>query len=101
MPNDDLFRQAADLLKKKDAGGKLTEEELQLINTAIIPMMVKTDGIFPKDITIGEGLEELAKIVEGGITSEPRAQRNPALSSESWGVRDAAPVSLGLPGSAE
>ncbi|GAJ17701.1 unnamed protein product, partial [marine sediment metagenome] len=35
-----------------------------LVNTAIIPLMVRTDGIFPKDITIGEGLEELAKIIE-------------------------------------
>lgn len=61
-----LFRQAEALLKKKDAGSKLTEDELQLINTAIIPLMVKTDGVFPEDMTIGERLEELAKIVEGG-----------------------------------
>ena len=58
-----LFRQAKDLLDKKDSGAQLTEEELQLLNTAIIPLMV-TNGIFPKDITIGEGLDELAKILE-------------------------------------
>jgi len=33
-----------------------------LINTAIIPLMVKINGLFPDDITIGEGLEELAKM---------------------------------------
>jgi len=27
-------------------------------------LMVKADGVFPEDITIGEGLEELAKIFE-------------------------------------
>jgi len=54
-----LFRQAKELLDKKDAGGELNSRELQLINTAIIPLMIKTNGIFPKDITIGEGLEQL------------------------------------------
>lgn len=57
-----IFRQARELLEKKDSGAQLTEEELQLLNTAIIPLMV-TNGIFPKDITISEGLEELAKMV--------------------------------------
>jgi hypothetical protein len=59
-----LFRQAKDLLDKKDSGAQLTEEELRLLNTAIIPLMVKTDGVFPEDITLAEGLEELAKILE-------------------------------------
>ena len=58
-----LFKQAAELLKAKDKGAELTEEELQLINRAIIPLM-EADGIFPNDITIAEGLEELTKIVE-------------------------------------
>ena len=69
-----IFRQAAELLKAKDKGDQLTEEELQLINTAIIPLMVKTDGIFPEDITIGEGLEELVNLVE--------------KESPPWGVAD-------------
>lgn len=63
MLNDNIFRQAAELLKAKDAGSELTEEELKLINTAIISLM-GTNGIFPKDITIAEGLEELATMVE-------------------------------------
>jgi len=57
-----IFRRAKDLLDKKDAGSELTEEELGLINTAEIPLMVKGCP-FPEDITIGEGLEELAKLV--------------------------------------
>lgn len=73
-----IFRQAKQLLDKKDSGADLTEEELQLINTAIIPLMVETDGIFPEDITIGEGLEKLARWVEAdkikmpGKTSRPQ-----------------------------
>ena len=59
-----LFRQAKELLDKKDAGSELTEDKLQLISTAIIPLMVKTDGVFPGSITLAEGLEELAKIFE-------------------------------------
>jgi len=59
-----LFRQAAQLWKVKDAGGELTDDELQLIHTAIIPLNLNTGGFFPEDITLGEGLEELAKIVE-------------------------------------
>lgn len=59
-----LFRQAKQLLDKKAGGSELTEEELQLIHTAIIPLMIKTDGIFPEDMTISQGLEELARIVE-------------------------------------
>jgi len=58
-----LFKQAKQLLDKKDSGAELTEEELRLVNTAIIPLMVKADGLFSEDITIAEGLEELAKII--------------------------------------
>lgn len=64
MPRNNIFRQAKQLLDKKDAGSELTKEELKLIDTAIIPLMVKTNGVFPEDITIGEGLDELAKILE-------------------------------------
>ena len=64
-PNGNLFRQARQLLDEKDKGAQLTEEDLRLINTAIIPLMVKTNGIFLEDITIGEGLEALAKMVDG------------------------------------
>ena len=60
-----LFRQAAGLLKAKDAGGELTEDEFKLINTAEIPLMVKGCP-FPEDMTIRECLKELAKIIEEG-----------------------------------
>lgn len=59
-----LFRQVSELLKAKDAGAQLTDEELHLINTAIIPLMVNTNGLLPQDITIGAGLEKLAEMVE-------------------------------------
>ena len=62
MPN--LFRQAAELLKAKDNGAELTEEELQLVATAGIPLDINTGGFFPEDITTAEGLEMLAKMVE-------------------------------------
>ena len=58
-----LFREAKALLDKKDSGAQLSEEELELINTAVIPLMVNTDGIFPDDITIAEGLKELARMI--------------------------------------
>lgn len=64
MLNDNIFREAKQLLDKKDNGTELTEEEAQLISTAIIPLMVKTNGIFHEGITIGEGLDDLAKMVE-------------------------------------
>lgn len=57
-----LFRQAKELLDTK-AGPEMSEAEAQLIATAIIPLMINADGLFA-DITIAEGLEELAKIIE-------------------------------------
>jgi len=57
-----IFTQAKQLLDKKDSGAELTEEELRLINTAVLPLMVENNGLFPDDITIREGLEELAKM---------------------------------------
>jgi len=58
-----IFREAKQLLDTK-RGDEMTDAERQLIATATIPLMVKTNGIFPKDITISEGLDELAKMVE-------------------------------------
>ena len=60
-----IFRQAKLLLDTK-RGDEMSEEDLQLIGTAIIPLMVRGCP-FPEDITIGEGLEELANIRQGGI----------------------------------
>ena len=58
-----IFREAKQLLDKKDSGSELTEEELQLIGTAEIPLMVP-DCPLPEDMPVGECLEELANIVE-------------------------------------
>lgn len=56
MPN--IFRQALEIL---DKDGTRTEEEEELLAAATIPL-----DILPEfnDMTTGEGLEELAKIVE-------------------------------------
>ena len=59
--SNNIYRQAKELLDRKH-DNKLTEEEYQLINTAIIPLMIT--NVLGKDITLREGLEELAKIVE-------------------------------------
>ena len=65
-----IFRQAKQLLDTK-RGDEMSEEELQLIGTATIPLMVKSCP-FPEDITVGEGLEELAKIIEEEKSHEAR-----------------------------
>jgi len=61
-----IFRQAKQLLDTK-RGDEMSEEELRLIATAIIPLMVRGCPL-PDDITIGGGLEELTKIVEVSST---------------------------------
>lgn len=59
MPN--IFRKAQRLLDTKK-GSEMTEEELLIINSATIPL-----NLLPEfnDKTIDEGLEELARMVEG------------------------------------
>lgn len=58
---ENLFRQAAELLRAKDAGAELTKEERELINTAIIPLMILPQY---NDTSIAIGLGELAEILE-------------------------------------
>jgi len=53
-----IFRQAAELLKAKDAGGELSEEELQLINTAELPLMMRGCPL-PEDMKVRDCLEQL------------------------------------------
>ncbi len=59
--SNNIYRQAAELLDKNH-DYKLSEKERQLINTAIIPLMIT--NVLGKDITLREGLEELAKLVD-------------------------------------
>lgn len=59
-----LFRQAAELLKAKDNGAELSEEELQLIATAEIPFLTRLCPSLNKDMPVRECLDTLAKIVE-------------------------------------
>jgi len=56
-----IFREAKRLLDTKK-GSELSEEELLTINAATIPL-----NLLPEfnDKTIDEGLEELARMVEG------------------------------------
>ena len=58
-----IFRQARQLLDKKDAGGELTEEELQLIATAELPFLIRNCP-YLKDMPVRDCLETLAQIVE-------------------------------------
>ena len=58
-----ILREAKQLLDKKDAGGELTEEELQLIATAEIPLMMRGCTL-PEDMPVGECLEQLARFIE-------------------------------------
>jgi len=61
MPN--IHRQAKQLLDKRDAGGSITWDEFQLINTALLPLGVR-GCLLPEDMPIGDCLEELAKLTE-------------------------------------
>ncbi|HUV56858.1 MAG TPA: hypothetical protein VMV84_06455 [Dehalococcoidales bacterium] len=54
-----LFRQAKQLLDTKD--GEMTEEEQKLVGAAEIPLLILPEY---NDVTISEGLEELATMVE-------------------------------------
>ncbi|MBA7701086.1 hypothetical protein ES703_109817 [subsurface metagenome] len=58
-----IFREAKNLLDKRDAGGELSEEELQLIATAELPFLVRNCPSL-KDLPVAECLEVLANIVE-------------------------------------
>ncbi|MBA7712702.1 hypothetical protein ES703_121689 [subsurface metagenome] len=58
-----IFREAKQLLDKRDAGGELTKEELQLIATAEIPFLIRNCP-YLKDMAVRDCLETLAQIVE-------------------------------------
>ncbi|MBA7632705.1 hypothetical protein ES703_40258 [subsurface metagenome] len=63
--NGNIFRQAKQLLDKKDAGAELTEEEQELVSTVTAFVANETPKAFPDDeMLVSSGLEELAKIVE-------------------------------------
>ncbi|GAI72499.1 unnamed protein product [marine sediment metagenome] len=59
-----IFRQAKQLLDKRDAGGELSWEEFQLISTAELPLIMRGCPL-PEDMPVAECLEKLAKSVEG------------------------------------
>jgi len=66
--NSNIFRQAKQLLQDKPVL-EMNEEELEVINTATMPLLLLRHF---SDMTINDGLEELAKIVEEDVgRSEP------------------------------
>ena len=58
-----IYRQAKQLLDKRDTGGEISWEELQLIKTAELPLILRGCPL-PEDMPEGECLEELAQMVE-------------------------------------
>ncbi|MBU0847431.1 hypothetical protein KKH23_09635 [Patescibacteria group bacterium] len=60
---ENLFRQAKQLWDSKNSWD-MTKEERHLVAAAMIPLTVHGCPL-PEDITISEGLEELAKILDG------------------------------------
>ena len=58
--NNNIFRQAKQLLQDKPVL-EMNEEELAIVNTATMPLLLLR---YFSDLSINEGLEELAKIVE-------------------------------------
>jgi hypothetical protein len=64
MPNsnNNIFRQAKQLLNQKPVL-EMNEEELKIVNTATMPLLLLRHF---SDRSINDGLEELAKMVEEG-----------------------------------
>lgn len=56
-----IFREARELLHTKN-GSDMTEEEQELVCAAMIPLFLLPEY---EDIHVGEGLDKLAKIVDG------------------------------------
>jgi len=63
MPNsnNNIFRQAKQLLHDKPVL-EMNEEELKVVNTATMPLLLLRHF---SNLSIDEGLEELAKMVDG------------------------------------
>lgn len=59
--NGNIFREAKKFLNTKPVL-ELTEEELEVVNIATMPLLMLRQF---SDKTIDEGLEELAKVVDG------------------------------------
>ena len=60
MPNDNIFKKAKQLLRDKPVS-EMNDEELLTVKAATIPLLQLP--MF-NDLTIDEGLEELAEIVD-------------------------------------
>jgi len=67
-----IFREAKQLLDKRDAGGELSWEELRLIGTAIIPLTMRGCPL-PEEMAVRDCLETLAQIVEEEANSREKS----------------------------
>ncbi len=64
-----IYRQAKQLLDKRDAGGEISWGEFQLIKKAELALILRGCPL-PEDMPIGECLETLAQIVERARDTE-------------------------------
>lgn len=62
-PPGNIFRQAKWLLDHK-SGEAMTEEEHDLVSLAFLPVIYSP--YLAEDMTVGDGLEVLARAVDGG-----------------------------------
>jgi len=69
--NNNIFRQAKQLLNEKPVL-EMNEEELEIVNTATMPLLLLRHF---SDMTINNGLEELAKMVEEGKTGSQKGRK--------------------------
>lgn len=60
MPETNIFREALVLLSTRNGQG-MSDEESETVALAMIPLMVLPEY---SEVPIGEGLEDLAKILE-------------------------------------
>lgn len=65
MMTGNIFRQAKELIETKNCG-ELNDEEIQIINTALLGATCLLPRVEPKydDMPISHGLDALAKMVE-------------------------------------
>lgn len=66
--NGNIFRQAEELLDNSN-GRQLTDQEWEVLGAAMIPLNHPVCP-FPDDMPIGDCLEELAKMLDGGKDHE-------------------------------
>ena len=62
---ENIFREARQLLNKKDAGAELTDQDWEVWGAAMAVLNNPACPL-PHDMTVAECLEELSAMIEGG-----------------------------------